>query len=195
MKRKAKELKPKETDGELDIISKHTSTIIKNEEEVNNINVETYINNCKKFGLITDPSVVISLRTGWDILKPTKSFDDGSMLALMDILNNDKNITKYNLSDISMRTYRSTGNGNSNARALVEILKSNNTVKELNLSNTGLDDDGIKEICDGIKENNSLIYLNLSRNHFSEIGADYLAKALSFNNSIKKLDLSQNALG
>ena len=158
MKRKTKDFKPKETDGENDIISKHNSTI-KNKDESNDINVENYINNCRKFGLIIDPSVVISLRTGWDILKPTKSFDDGSMLALMDILNSDKNITKYNLSDISMQTYRSTGNGNSNARALFEILKSNNTVKELNLSNTGLDDDGIKEICDGIKENNSLIYL------------------------------------
>lgn len=91
--------------------------------------------------------------------------------------------------------YRSAGNGNSNARALVDILNKNTLIKEVNLANTGLDDDGIMEICKGIKKNNSIETLNLSGNHFGELGAEYLSEALGVNQSIKKVDLSRNALG
>lgn len=158
--------------------------------------VENYISNCKKFGLKIDPNVVIALQTGWSVLRPTKSaFDDGSMLPLMEILEESKNITKVNLSDVSMQIYNYPGNGNSNARALMQILKKNNSILDLNLSNTGLDDDGIKEISDGIKANKTLEYLNLSRNHFGEEGARHLTEALQMNKTIKRIDLSQNALG
>ncbi len=87
------------------------------------------------------------------------------------------------------------GNGNSNARALVSILHKTNVITELNLSNTGLDDDGIKEICDGIKKNNTIKLLNLSHNHFGVAGASYLEEALKVNQSIQSVDLSNNALG
>jgi len=158
--------------------------------------VQNYISNCQKFGLKIDPNVVIALHTGWSVLRPTKSaFDDGSMLPLMEILEDSKEIKKVNLSDVSMQNYNYPGNGNSNARALMQILKKNNTIVDLNLSNTGLDDDGIKEISDGIKENTSIRYLNLSRNHFGEIGATYLTEALQMNKTIERIDLSQNALG
>lgn len=158
--------------------------------------VDNYISNCQKFGLKIDPNVVIALQTGWNVLRPTKSaFDDGSMLPLMEILEESKNITKVNLSDVSMQIYNYPGNGNSNARALMQILKKNNSIIDLNLSNTGLDDDGIKEISDGIKTNKTLEYLNLSRNHFGEIGAQHLTEALQVNKTIKRIDLSQNALG
>lgn len=63
------------------------------------------------------------------------------------------------------------------------------------MANTGLDDDGIMEICRGIKKNNSIETLNLSGNHFGEIGAAYLSEALGVNQSIKTVDLSRNALG
>lgn len=90
---------------------------------------------------------------------------------------------------------RAAGNGNSNARALSSILQNNKSIKELNLSNTGLDDDGLRELCDAIRGNETLTELNLSSNHFGEAGAASLTEALTFNSSIKKLDLSANALG
>lgn len=77
----------------------------------------------------------------------------------------------------------------------MSILHKTNVITELNLSNTGLDDDGIKEICDGIKKNNTIKSLNLSHNHFGVAGAAYLAEALSVNRSIQSVDLSNNALG
>lgn len=96
---------------------------------------------------------------------------------------------------INLYRYRSAGNGNSNARALVNILRKSKLLKELNLANTGLDDDGIKEICNGIRLNNTIESLNLSGNHFGEKGAAFLTEALGTNQSIKKIDLSRNALG
>ncbi len=38
------------------------------------------------------------------------------------------------------------GNGNSNARILGHVLKSNAVISTVNISKTGLDDDGIREI-------------------------------------------------
>lgn len=181
-------------DSSPSVLANVTTTTTTTRRQVND--VENYISNCQKFGLKIDPNVVIALQTGWNVLRPTKSaFDDGSMLPLMEILEESKNITKVNLSDVSMQIYNYPGNGNSNARALMQILKKNNSIVDLNLSNTGLDDDGIKEISDGIKVNKTLEYLNLSRNHFGEIGAKHLTEALQMNKTIKRIDLSQNALG
>ena len=64
---------------------------------------EKYIRNCARFELKVDANVVIALRTKWNTLKPTQQFSEGSMLPLMGILDNDKNIKKVNLSFISMR--------------------------------------------------------------------------------------------
>lgn len=91
--------------------------------------------------------------------------------------------------------FRSAGNGNANARILNFVLQRNKWIKELDLSNTGLDDDGIKEIADGLKENSSIEKVNLARNHFGVAGANYLTSALQMNNTIKDMDLSANALG
>jgi hypothetical protein len=39
------------------------------------------------------------------------------------------------------------GNGNSNARVLRTILAKNSVIRSLDVSNTGLDNDGVEEIC------------------------------------------------
>ena len=67
---------------------------------------ETYVENCRKFDLTVDPSVVIALRTGWNILKPSKAYGEGSLLPLMGILEDSKHITKVNLEDVSMHDDR-----------------------------------------------------------------------------------------
>lgn len=66
--------------------------------------------------------------------------------------------------------FRSSGNGNSNARILNVILKRNKVIQELDLSDTGLDDDGLGEICDALKTNTTLTKLNLSKNYFGPLG-------------------------
>lgn len=114
-------------------------------------------------------------------MQPTKTFNEGALLPLMEILEDNNHIKKLNLASSGMhdarcvlflfstlshlftlstalpRTasmilisisfrFRSGGNGNSNARVLNTILKKNTVIEEVNLSFTGLDDDGIEEV-------------------------------------------------
>lgn len=67
---------------------------------------DTYVKNCKKFEVTVDPNVVIALRTGWNILKPSKTHGEGSLLPLMGILDENNHVTKINLEDISMKDGR-----------------------------------------------------------------------------------------
>lgn len=56
-------------------------------------------------------------------------------------------------------------------------------------SNTGLDADGMREVCAALKENNSLVELNLSRNRFGEEGAAMLESVLDHAQSLGWLDV------
>ena len=159
--------------------------------------VERYIQNCKTFDITVDPSVVIALLTGWDKLKPTKKFGEGDMLSLMGILEKNDHIKQLDLGSLTMhdKTFAGAGNCTSNARILAKILQQNHTIEHLDISNTGLDDDGIAELCEGIKHNTSLVNLNLASNHFGAKGAETLKEALEHNQTIRNLDVSRNALG
>lgn len=81
------------------------------------------------------------------------------MLPLLGVLDRNSEVTHLNLSySVTNLTSRSCGygNGNSNARALSFILRRNKTIKELNLSNSGLDDVGLNEISAALKDNHFL---------------------------------------
>jgi hypothetical protein len=158
---------------------------------------EQYISNCAKFDLKVDANVVIALKTRWEILKPTQQFTEGALLPLMGILDRDKIIRKLNLSCVSMQDsrYRAIGNGNSNARVLRSILEKNKYIQEIDLSSTGMSDEGIHELCDALKSNKTLMKLNLSGNYFSDEATLVLNNALLENSSLKYLDISRNALG
>jgi hypothetical protein len=99
----------------------------------------------------------------WYMMQPTKRFQDGSMLPLLGVLEHNKHIRSLKLAMTSMHDARfrlkffihlhsgsflsfinrTSGNGNSNARVLNRILKANDVIEELDLSDTGLDDDGL----------------------------------------------------
>lgn len=166
-----------------------------NEESEAEANVRKYIENCKMYDIKIDPGVVIALKTKWHILQPTTEFSEGSMLPLMGVLDHNKHIKHLKLASAAMIINRSAGNGNSNARCLSSILSANDSVEELDVSDTGIDDDGIMEICTVIKESKTITKLNLSSNHFTEKGVDALSKVLHNNQYITHIDLSRNALG
>jgi hypothetical protein len=65
----------------------------------------------------------------------------------------------------------------------------------LDLSYTGLDDDGVRELCDALKANKTLVSLNLSGNYFGETATLSLQDALSENSTLKSLDISRNGIG
>ncbi len=68
--------------------------------------LDIYIENCKRFELHVDPSVVIALKTNWPILQPTKTFSEGSLLPLIEILEDSLIISKINLSNVAMNDAR-----------------------------------------------------------------------------------------
>ena len=158
---------------------------------------ENYLANCAKLGIPVDPSVYISLQTKWEIMKPSSRFAEGDMQPLIGILTNQTNVRKLNLEGTTMvdSRYRHRGNGNSNARALAEILKDNSLLEDINLRGTGLDDDGLVEICKAIKNNTSITSLNLANNSFGVTGAKALEDALKLNRTLKVIDLTNNQLG
>ncbi|CAN0302689.1 unnamed protein product, partial [Phaeothamnion confervicola] len=113
-----------------------------------NPDVEYYIRNCQRYQVPVDPSVVISLKTRWHVMQPTKSFCEGSMLPLAGILDTNRHVKRLSLKGAGMHTNRrpAAGNGNSNARVLHTILSRNDCVEALDVSATGLDDAGRAEI-------------------------------------------------
>ena len=122
-----------------------------------------YIDNCNRFDMAIDPSIVIALRTKWDIIMPSKTFGEGGLLPLLGVLETNDHVRKMNLASASMweSRWRGMGNGNSNARVLGDILCSNNAIDEVILSDTGLDDDGMTEICRALRANRTVTSLDL----------------------------------
>jgi len=68
-------------------------------------------------------------------------------------------------------------------------LKSNTSLKSLNLDSNSFGDEGIQYLSEILKVNASLTKLSLKGNHFGEEGAQCLADALKFNYTLRQLDL------
>jgi hypothetical protein len=78
------------------------------------------------------------------------------MLPLLGVLDHNTTVTHLNLSFSVSNIGSSNGNGNSNARALGLILRKNTTIRDLNMSSSGLDDVGLDEISAALKDNKFL---------------------------------------
>jgi len=74
------------------------------------------------------------------------------------------------------------------------LLKSNKSLKSLNISNNTIKHRGAKLVCSAIKENNTLEEIDLSKNFFGfeKKGVKYLADALKYHPSIKYVNISEN---
>jgi len=118
------------------------------------------------------------------------------MLPLAGVLETNDHVKELVLAGAGIVTANKPGpgNGDSNARILRWILKNNTSLTTLNLSNTGLSEDGLREICDGLKENKSITEVDISRNYFTEAGMHMLKEVLEVNPNLKVLDISRNAL-
>ena len=79
---------------------------------------------------------------------------------------------------------------------IAESLKHNHSLREINLSNCGISEEGAELLAISLKENNSLQTLLLRGNYLSginnlsDIGAAYIADSLRHNNCLKRLDIS-----
>merc|ERR1711918_290247 len=76
---------------------------------------------------------------------------------------------------------------------MCEGLKTNNTLKELNLFSNNITD--VQSIGEGLKTNNTLTALSLSHNNITDDGGiQSIIDGLKTNNTLKILDLRNNQL-
>uniref|UniRef100_A0A6B2L038 Leucine Rich Repeat family protein n=1 Tax=Arcella intermedia TaxID=1963864 RepID=A0A6B2L038_9EUKA len=78
------------------------------------------------------------------------------------------------------------------AQIIGNYLKSNHTLRVINLSNCQIGDPGIISIFNGLMQNSSLKCINLSDNKFGPEGISSLASYLAVNNTLETLNLSSS---
>ena len=82
------------------------------------------------------------------------------------------------------------------SKALAEMLRVNKSLTHLDLScNRCFSDSGIQLMLHGLKQNTTLIYLNLSVTGMTDNGAVYIAEILDSNCPLQTLDISYNRIG
>ena len=80
--------------------------------------------------------------------------------------------------------------------ALAEAIKTNSTLTELNLSDSGTGYDGVAALAEAIKTMSTLTELNYFGNYgIRNDGLVALAKAIKTNSTLRELDWSDNGIG
>ncbi|KAF9087394.1 hypothetical protein BGX27_002939, partial [Mortierella sp. AM989] len=85
--------------------------------------------------------------------------------------------------------------GDNEARALAELLKTNETLTTLNLACNSIGDNGAQALCEALKASSTLATLDLRDNKIGDNGAQVLADALKINETLTALDLTGNSIG
>ena len=152
--------------------------------------VAAYLNSCRAYNVTPDPATSTTLATGWWLLAPSIGFGRGGLLPLIDVLAESKSITELKLRADGERGASPAAD----ARALAEILKRNQSLETLDLSQCGLDDVSVAELSKGIRES-SLRTLILTENYtFGDDACAALAEAVRQAPSLKLIDVSNNSL-
>ena len=152
--------------------------------------VAAYLNSCRAYNVTPDPATSTTLATGWWLLAPSLGFGRGGLLPLIDVLAESKSITELKLRADGERGASPAAD----ARALAEILKRNQSLETLDLSQCGLDDVSIEELAQGLRES-SLRTLILTENYtFGDDACAALAEAVRQAPSLKLIDVSNNSL-
>jgi len=161
-----------------------------------------YVQRCKAFKMIPDPSVLTCLETGWHVLalSPTHAVE-GSLLPLVDVLGGKFAICTHvrELRVVPAPSLRSTRqltfSGDIDARCLSKVFASNRTIVELDLSHVGLGPEGIKEIASIIEQNSTLQVIRLCNNPGGRSAYGSLEVGIKANKALRVLDVSSNRLG
>ena len=84
--------------------------------------------------------------------------------------------------------------GDARAAGLAEALKSNTTLTVLNMSDNQIDDVVAAGLAEALKSNTALTVLNMSANHIDDAGAASLAEALKSHTTLTVLNMSDNLI-
>ncbi|XP_039526930.1 protein phosphatase 1 regulatory subunit 37 [Pimephales promelas] len=86
-------------------------------------------------------------------------------------------------------------NGYQDSMQLADLLKYNNTLRALDLSNNATSDSGLEEICDALRfQKTGLRTLILSNNHITHRGMSHLQNVLPHLKTLETLNLGKNNL-
>lgn len=77
---------------------------------------------------------------------------------------------------------------------LGEMLISNSTLTELNLTGCRLGHTGVKQLCAGLHFNRGLQVLNLNKNQIGDMGLEHLSAAIFRGFNVKEISLSYNSI-
>ena len=80
------------------------------------------------------------------------------------------------------------------ANFLSECIENNCTLKEIDISYNKISNDGVKSIVTALKYNCTLTKLNVANNKISTLAAPAISESLKVNNTIKELNLSYNCI-
>jgi len=75
---------------------------------------------------------------------------------------------------------------------LANAIAKNTTLKELNLYNNNISQEGVRHLANALKVNNTLKILMLHNNNIGDEGAEYIANMLAVNKSLQKITLNGN---
>jgi hypothetical protein len=85
--------------------------------------------------------------------------------------------------------------GDNEAFHIAEILKSNTSLRHINLSGNSITSKGVNYIADALEVNTVLTHLSIDKNSIGDLGAQVLANALKKNRSVRFINLSENKIG
>ncbi len=79
--------------------------------------------------------------------------------------------------------------GPSGGTAIGEMLRSNTSIKQLNLYGNGLESEGGEAIAKALKRNQTLTTLDLGDNHLGDVASTKIAEALKGTTSLTSLQM------
>ena len=136
----------------------------------------------------------ISCTGHWEITMVRCHVDDECVQMLFGGINfmsskrvKDLNITKLILSGNAIATEGAT--------ALVEMLKENRTLQQLDVRDNSIGQGGATALAEMLKENRTLQQLDVSDNYIGQGGATALAEMLKENRTLQQLDVRYNSIG
>ena len=132
-----------------------------------------------------------------EILKTNKTIKElqlysssltGGIKQVSDSLFNNKTLEQLLLSNITDIT-------DEDITHLSTMLSSNTTLKELELYNCNITDNGVRYICEGLTKNQTLTSLSIGRNHrISSVSTSTIADLIQTTTSLTRLDLYNTSL-
>ena len=83
---------------------------------------------------------------------------------------------------------------NEGATMIGKTITINETLQKLDVCGSSISDGGAAAICDGLKSNNSLLEFDISNNDITSQGADKIAEAIKVNITLQKLSIHGNSI-